>query len=556
MANRTTTHQDAKLFRDFMNRLNLQWPGDPPPSVNALSVLISLAFKWQMTIWMKVRLANDPATGQRRRVILSEGNQDEIVFLNINHKLLLQRDTYVDYWKSHYEILYGDDDVSRHHAVTEMYESATLQGHVIETLLAVLRRHPKSPLSTTVGKLGNYTGERLSSSAWLQFLREHVSHHSNGSLSEETDVLVSDTFFLESIGGLFVKYSDADIIRQLSWEFVQLFALTIDKTPLVIAFAGTWYAMPYVSVYCTRYVEAVYRPLLASVYVRQHMSVDDRRALDSDMAGLVNAVIEKVNGSSWLEEQGKREATEKLRALSTTIWPPEEYFSDDVLEKRYLYLQSPKGASFFANWLESYVALRNPNETELYADTYNLHHMMSFLLFDYDYLTNDVYVAISALTNPVYYPRGSRSMFYGGLGFLYASQLLKSIDNIGRRVRANGTITEPWPLSEKGKLEIQRHCQEAIYDVSFLSNLGALEVAHGRFLETLAVDGGKVVTRSYTEEQVFFLTVCRILCELPASEFATTSCNALLRNSPEFAAAFDCPYGSRMNPTEKCRYYA
>ncbi|KAL1415086.1 hypothetical protein MTO96_006960 [Rhipicephalus appendiculatus] len=182
--------------------------------------------------------------------------------------------------------------------------------------------------------------------------------------------------------------------------------------------------------------------------------------------------------------------------------------------------------------------------------------MMSFVLFDYDYLTNNLHIAISALTNPIYYPHGSRSMFYGGLGFLYTSQLFKSIDDAGRRVRANGMVTQPWPLSETGKMERKSHCHEAHHDLSFLANLGALEVAYAMFLATYAVDGGKVVSKSYTEEQVFFLTVCRILCELPDARFGTTTCNSLLRNSPEFAEAFQCPLGSPMNPQEKCQYYA
>ncbi|KAH7951715.1 hypothetical protein HPB52_011704 [Rhipicephalus sanguineus] len=556
MADRKSTHQDAKIFRDFMYRLNLHWPGDPPTNVSALSVLIRLAFKWQVTFWMKLRVIQDPVRRDRRRLVLSGGDQDAIVFLNLNHKQLLQRDAYVQYWKSHYAILYRDDDVIQNHVVTQMYESATLQSHVIETLLAVARKYPKSPAATTVGVLRNYTGDRLTSSQWLQFLREHVNPHSDVAVSEDTEVLVSDLLLLKSIGGLFTKYSDADIIRQLSWEFVQLHVIMMDKTPLEIAFASRWYAMPYVSVYCTRYVETVYRPLLASVYVRQHLSVDDRRALDSDVAGLVNAVIEKVNGSSWFEEQGKREAIEKLRALRTSIWPPEAYFDDDELEQAYHWLQRLKGASFTASWIESFSALRDLGKTALYAATVHLHNMMSFVLFDYDYLTNNVHIAISALTNPIYYPHGSRSMFYGGLGFLYTSQLFKSIDDTGRRVRANGTVTHPWPLSEKGKLGRKSHCQGAGHDVSFLSNLGALEVAHAKFLAMLPMDGGKVVSKSYTEEQVFFLTVCRILCEMPSAEFGTTTCNSLFRNSPEFAEAFHCPPGSPMNPIEKCKYYA
>ncbi|KAL3196589.1 hypothetical protein MRX96_015449 [Rhipicephalus microplus] len=487
MADSKSTHDDALVFREFMHRLDLHWPGDPPRKVSALSVLIRLAFKWQLTLWMKLRVTKDPVTRSRRRLVLTGGDEDAIVFLNMNHKQLLERDAYVQYWKSHYAILYRDDDVIQNHVVTQMYESATLQSHVIKTLLAVIKNYPKSPVSTTVGKLGNDIGGRLTSSLWLQFLREHVNPHSDVPVSEDMDVLVPDLFLLKSIGDVFTRFSDEDIIRQLSWEFVQLHVLMMDKTPLDIAFSGRWYAMPYVAVYCTRYVETVYRPLLASIYVRLHMNDDDRRALDKDLAGLVNAVIEKVNASSWFEEQGKQEAIEKSCDL-----------------------------------------LRDINETDLYAATIDLHNMMSFVLFDYDYLTNNVHVAITSCSSP--------------------------IDDTGRRVRADGTLTQPWPLSDEGKIARKTQCQGAYHN--FLVDLGALEIAHTEFLATYAVDGGKVVSKSYTEEQVFFLTMCRILCELPQAQFRTTTCNSLLRNSPEFAEAFHCPLGSPMNPEKKCQYYA
>ncbi|KAL1415087.1 hypothetical protein MTO96_006961 [Rhipicephalus appendiculatus] len=359
MADSKSTHGDAKIFREFMYRLNLHWPEDPPTNVSALSVLIGLAFKWQVTLWMKLRVSKDPVRRYRRRLVLSGGDQDAIVFLSINHKQLLERDAYMQYWKSHYAILYGDDDVIQNHLVTQMYESATLQSHVIETLLAVIRKYPKSPVSTTVGKLGNDVGGRFTSSLWLQFLREHVNPQSDVPVSEDTEVLVPDLFLLKSIGGLLAKYSDVDIIRQLSWEFVQLHIIMMDKTPLDIAFTGRWYAMPYVAVYCARYIEAVYRPLLASIYVRQHLNVDDRRALDSDVAGLVNAVIEKVNASSLFDDQGQEEAMEKLRAVRTSIWPPEAYFNDDTLEQSYHWLKHFNGSSFTANWIESFSTLRN-----------------------------------------------------------------------------------------------------------------------------------------------------------------------------------------------------
>ncbi|KAK8762756.1 hypothetical protein V5799_025978 [Amblyomma americanum] len=541
-----------------MAKLNLAWPGDPPPNVNALGVLLDLAYNWRMTFWLNLRLSVDPRTRQHRRIIISEGHRDELLFLAINHEQLLAEDSYVAYWRRHYTLLYADVNKgpNPHHFITHMYESASVQGDVIRTLLAMVRKHPKSPTVTTVGEIERFTGGSLNSTNWLQRLREHVFLRAKGSVTESTEVLVSDPMLLESIGRLFTTYGDAEIIRQLSWEFVQLHILALDKTPLEISFLGRRYAVPYVAMYCSRYVESIYGPLLASLYARLHLTLGDRRALDANLAGLLEAAIDKTRTSSWLTAESKREAVEKLQSVRTVIWPPKEYFTDDGLEEAYVAFPRNKSASFLANWLTARETLRRSRETPLYAATIGLHHMISFSLVDYDYLTNDVYVAMSALTNPVYYPRGSRSMFYGGLGFLYSSEMLKVLDETGRQIRADGRIVDSWLSPEEvNALERKRNCHGVRHNGSFLASLGALELAYSRFQATREVGGDHVVSRNFTEAQVFFFTVCRILCDLPSAEATFVSCNSLLRNSPEFATTFGCQLESSMNPKEKCRYF-
>jgi len=65
-------------------------------------------------------------------------------------------------------------------------------------------------------------------------------------------------------------------------------------------------------------------------------------------------------------------------------------------------------------------------------------------------------------------------------------------------------------------------------------------------------------------EQLFFLSFAQVWCSntrpAVAKILALTDphspsqfrVNAVAMNSPEFSAAFQCPSGSKMNPTEKC----
>ncbi|KAL1416528.1 hypothetical protein MTO96_027891 [Rhipicephalus appendiculatus] len=73
-------------------------------------------------------------------------------------------------------------------------------------------------------------------------------------------------------------------------------------------------------------------------------------------------------------------------------------------------------------------------------------------LVHYDYLTNELEISVAPLTSPLYYSNGTNSMFYGGLGFLVANEVLKMQDSVGASFYPNGSVVPMWLYKRSRKL--------------------------------------------------------------------------------------------------------
>lgn len=86
----------------------------------------------------------------------------------------------------------------------------------------------------------------------------------------------------------------------------------------------------------------------------------------------------------------------------------------------------------------------------------------------------------------------------------------------------------------------------------------AVEVAFAAFLDGFSTDSKVLrLSRRFSEPQVFFLTLCHLTCACSRHDnLYGADCNRVVRNFQPFADAFRCAPGSKMNPTDKCRFFS
>ncbi|KAL1443382.1 hypothetical protein MTO96_007470 [Rhipicephalus appendiculatus] len=580
---RRASSEDLDDFRKFITLLGLCWPDDDCCDVSALGVLfwgsctgvsgLSLAcataeasrlarrcivgtLRWDLCFWLRIRVLLK-SNGSERHLALYPAPRVLVERFEARHTYLVMQNAYVAYWMHHRDVLLStnsasNDTSSRHPPQDSIERVIKTELSITRALLHSATKETLEPMNIPVSDIGYYTAN-VSSNEWLDKLNANVADESTP-FAIEDQILVADASVLGSIGIIFGAYTDHEILSQLSWQFVQDYGAVVDPG-LERLFGDRWDAL-----FCARQVAEIYAPLVATLHWKLHASDAERRLLEAKLRSLVYRTAMAVSSQWWLAEQDKRVAEEKLRALTVRLWPPTQL----ERELGQLYHDFPNGTaadeSFVKTWIKSRTALTRRATSRSRALVASYSPTLSPLMIRYDYLDNAVDLAASSLTGPLFYVNATPSMFYGGIGFYFAAQMMRLLDWTGLKVDAGGHVVSPSWMTEISRKVVgsRLSCPTAgVTNKALLPYLPALEVVRQAFIEEAATSENRLdVGGELTEPRTFFMTLCRMACSSTSWAGAAVDCNAVLKNSRDFATTYRCKIDSPMNPSKKCAYFS
>jgi membrane metallo-endopeptidase-like protein 1 len=200
--------------------------------------------------------------------------------------------------------------------------------------------------------------------------------------------------------------------------------------------------------------------------------------------------------------------------------------------------------------------------------------------------TNEI-IFPAGILQPVFYNKHfPRSMNYGGIGVVIGHEITHGFDDRGRLYDKLGNIRQWWDNATIVKFEEKAQCIEDQYSNYVLDQISMRINGRSTKGENIADNGGlKQAYRAYkkyekfhpipqqlpgvnlTQDQLFFLNYAQIWCgmmndkeairKLRTSEHSPGPIRVKgpLSNSYDFAAAYNCPVGTPMNPLKKCRVW-
>ncbi|KAL1429871.1 hypothetical protein MTO96_015378 [Rhipicephalus appendiculatus] len=149
------------------------------------------------------------------------------------------------------------------------------------------------------------------------------------------DVVVSDEAFLLTVGELLSTYSDQQLLRYFSWQFVQLFGLVSDQRLYLYRFVLPERAQVYRQVLCSFLTDASYQQLTSSLTYVSGFSDENRRLVDVGFDSLVTTAVTKIVASHSMNEDIRKLIVQKLDSLALRLWPPSRYLNNSELEWLY-----------------------------------------------------------------------------------------------------------------------------------------------------------------------------------------------------------------------------
>ncbi|XP_049527509.1 endothelin-converting enzyme 1-like [Dermacentor silvarum] len=281
-----------------------------------------------------------------------------------------------------------------------------------------------------------------------------------------------------------------------------------------------------------------------AAFKRRHQKSNNR---------LSEEAADKTWAVSWLDNDTKKVAVEKLKNVRTVLWPSDKFLTAEALEVVYANF-TYSASSFVEHWIETRRSQRLFS-SEAAEEELLLNDSTQLPYAYYRHVLNHLTLSLGALAPPLYCKDGTNAMFYGGLLYIYARMLVTAIDSDGVKFNPQGEFVASWLSHSIQDTFEQRTLRCLPGNASIFPEVPAMEVAYAAFKRRHQKSNNRL-SEELTEEKVFFITACLSSCATTAAaNLYGGDCNKAVMNFAPFAEAFGCPAGSKMNPASKCPFY-
>lgn len=324
-------------------------------------------------------------------------------------------------------------------------------------------------------------------------------------------------------------------------------------------------------------VNAYLGDALGRLYVEKHFPAEARVRVQKILANVLAAYRDALREAAWMSPQARREALDKLSAISTGVGYPERWRDYSAL--------TIKPDDLLGNWqralkFESQARLGNVagtagGEWALPPQTVNAYYSAS---------TNEMVIPAAILQPPLFDTGADDAVNYGAAGALIGHELSHAFDDRGRRFDGAGAVRDWWTDADAQAYEgrVARlvaqmntyeplpglHVNGPLTSAESMGDLGGLTIAFRAY--QLSLKGRRApVIDGLTGEQRFFMGWAQIWRVKERDEYLRSTlqtspylpsalrANAAASNVDGFVDAFRVKPGNRLYraPVDRVRIW-
>lgn len=210
---------------------------------------------------------------------------------------------------------------------------------------------------------------------------------------------------------------------------------------------------------------------VGQLYVAEKFPPEAKEKAEEMIANVMLGFEERIQGLSWMSDETKQRALDKLHKMTVKIAYPDEW--KDYSE---LMVDSPKdGGSYFSNSINLNKWNYNQDIEKLGKPVDRKEWGMAPQIVNayFNPVNNEIVFPAAILQPPFYDPMADEAVNYGGIGAVIGHEISHSFDDSGSRFDGDGNLKNWWTDQDREKFDVLGKALSEQFD-----NVVAIEDVH------------------------------------------------------------------------------
>jgi len=335
-----------------------------------------------------------------------------------------------------------------------------------------------------------------------------------------------------------------------------------------------------------------------ALYVEEYFSPDAKHAVEEMIVNIKNILIEQIARLGWMSEETKQRAVNKAKQMLTKMGYPEQLMNTTIMDDSVTSFVVKADDTIFQSWINWSQFYHQQASRYLGHKTQrqDWHNVNAAVVNAFnDLAKNSIEFPAGVFVTPLFDLEAPSYMNYGAIGAIIGHEITHGFDRSGMQFDAEGDMVNWWSRESAIQYEQKSKCYEKHYGqftaggakVNPLLSLGEnVADAGGLKLAKLAYERSLKAKRKserassilseeplpgferFTRQQLFYVSFAQAWCD-KTSEFQLEQTllsdphlpgeprvSGTISLQPDFAKAFQCPKGSKMNPVDQCSMWS
>jgi putative endopeptidase len=192
--------------------------------------------------------------------------------------------------------------------------------------------------------------------------------------------------------------------------------------------------------------------LVGQVYVKDYFPPESKAKMEVLVNNLRAALKERLATLSWMSEDTRKRAEEKLSTFVAKIGYPDKWKDYSALEVRRDDIVGNVRRASLWDWNRNVVRLDQPvDRGEWYM---NVHDINAY----YNPLNNEIVFPAAILQPPFFDPAADDAVNYGGIGAVIGHEIGHGFDDQGRKFAPDGSLRDWWTKVDADAFNAKLRC--------------------------------------------------------------------------------------------------